>query len=289
MLELPQPPTDNIYKFFAIFGLVLFLASGLLCWEQVQQRVLIESEIEHLSQQIAYNLKLPDSLILDTGKVLRNASPEDKAKTTRINELKERRADLTVPFWLLLAVGMLGVASGLVLMVKGFRLWYDRAQTYQDQVLRAQAENDAKKLEEAKSELSKTVAVHKVQAELEVAAYREIWEPLAVIESSWDHVVRSWPATDDQLETLRRPLIAARMNLIEAVRKHRPFYAPAIHKELELLLIQIETGIGTLMYLNSHTEGAQRDRHYDDFQLLREGISRCAGSIRARLASMTVA
>src|SRR5580704_1991991 len=288
MLELPQPPTDNIYKFFAIFGLVLFLASGLLLWGQVQQRVVIESEIEHLTQEIAYNLKLPDSPRLDTGKVVRDASPEDKAKVARVNELKERIADLTLPFWLLIAFGALGTVGGLILMVKGFRLWYDRAQVYQDRVLKAQADNDAKKLEEAKSQLSRTIAVHKVQAELEVTAYREIWEPLAVIESTWDNAVRLWPATDEALASLKKPLIEARLSLVEVVRKHRPFYPPGIYTELELLLRQVEAELSRLMYLNPRTEPAQRDRYHQDFELLRNSITRCAELIRARLASMTV-
>lgn len=296
MLDLPQPPTDNLYKFVAIFGLVLFLAAGLLSWAQVQQHVVIASEIEHLSRQIAHNLSLPDSGILDTARATRNASPGDNAKIARLNQLKETSADSVAPFWILIALSALAGASGVALMIKGFRLWYDRAQIYQDQVLKAQAENDAKKLEEARSELSKTVAVHKVQAELEVTAYQEIWEKLAALDRSVAKVrpYLGMPIEDEAARDELKPLMTAAnadfRAFVAAVEKHRPFYAPDVYHQLTSLREQI-----SFEWIDSVVGGSQgvdvgvMARQVSNAERVRANVEACSDAIRARLANMTVA
>jgi hypothetical protein len=228
MLELPKPPTDNIYKFAALFGLTLFIASG---------------------ASVAWNFRQRDA-----------------------------------SSWLvaMCIIAILGVA----LIVVGFWLWYTRAQVYEDRVLRAHAENDARRLEEEKGDQAKSVAIHKLQAELEVAAYKEIWEPLAILESSWDTLVRTEPVTDEILAELRKPVFGAREQLTTVIRRRRPFYEPAIYTELEFLLHQMEVSLSKVVYLRANTGSADRRKFWEDFVKLRGSIDRASNSMRGRLASM---
>jgi hypothetical protein len=115
-------PTDNIYKFYALFGLLIFIFSaGSLIY------------INRTTNDLAFQ----DILELDAVKQIPNPSPIDTAK----KELLERRLTVAVSDRKSLssAVGVLA-AMGVILMYYGFKKWHQDIQPIQDEITKLQLE-----------------------------------------------------------------------------------------------------------------------------------------------------
>jgi len=144
------PPTDSLYKFLALTGIIIFLATGAFAW------VAFKSFSERLYQAkkrgrlIARKLELMQSWIADV------AHPQANLIKTRdetieiaclseeneveVEELERVSRSLTA----MLVISSIVMIASTVLAAKGFSLWYDRVQVYQDQLLRSEAEEKRK-------------------------------------------------------------------------------------------------------------------------------------------------
>lgn len=116
-----RPPTDNLYKFMAIFGLILAFVGGPLPWvksyELLEEVVDLEAAVEfakwEMNQRIAKNIPgdapaVEKAILLDA-------------------KIKKIRLKLTA-LWAFVALGFMGVAIGAALMYFGFRWWFVRVQ-----------------------------------------------------------------------------------------------------------------------------------------------------------------
>jgi hypothetical protein len=111
-----QPPTDNLYKFMAIVGLVLWVGGSLYPWtkayEVERELITLEAEVQHAQDKSA------------------QSSPIELEKRTKLLRLLFKA---TIGYFV---VGVLSLFVGGFLMYFGFKLWYIRVQKPLDEKLK---------------------------------------------------------------------------------------------------------------------------------------------------------
>ena len=178
MMELPTPPTDNLYKFMAIAGLLVFAASIYFPFQfafRIHDEVMqCEESLAVLQADVDYTIEKKreiDSIIHNT--ILRQQgldsnSPSIFITTYSMDEIKQMKnmtSELNHQNALNLAkiescinrlksyqwqYGFLALAQALLLMYslritkKGFNLWYSRIQKYIDLEMRGKNANRKK-------------------------------------------------------------------------------------------------------------------------------------------------
>jgi hypothetical protein len=165
-MEMPTLPTDNLYKFMAIAGLLLL--AGTMYFPTVLQIQLTDQEIQNkeTAQILAADVEYTHSKIDEINKIIDNSILEREgkfvAKTNRLNlsyseseikqlyneilglyhQIKINSAKLDasssrtdeLELWIGLArkAQYFFLFSSVVLTFNGFRLWYNRIQKYAD-------------------------------------------------------------------------------------------------------------------------------------------------------------
>lgn len=177
MIETLKPPTDSLYKFLAIIGLVIFLAS-------VTSPIIINRQLNNQTAEFVRDAKannLQAEAWMSTWKrveehspkvqevqqtlIEAKDSPDEKRVLQQAKNVAQRQEELIALFNKQLAdwekesfqveykqnlmedteiyarriMGMciIGVPVGLGLSIFGFVLWYRRAQRYEDLVLKS--------------------------------------------------------------------------------------------------------------------------------------------------------
>ena len=111
-------PTDNIYKFYALFGLFMFIASGY-----------VFIQIHFMYNDLAYKNYVEYEVLKDT----KNPTTEQEAKKV-IHERKMEIAGENKKLFLQL-VGFF-IAASLCLMAFGFYKWHRVIQPIQDKIMK---------------------------------------------------------------------------------------------------------------------------------------------------------
>jgi hypothetical protein len=164
-------PTDNLYKFLAIFGLVIFIISYFypiylvndlkvlatdlkmdekylyekLNKELYQSKHLLESKDTLKNKQLILELFNENIITIDS---LENEANQYEKRVENYN-IKSKQVER----WLDNALA--GKLIGLMLMIIGFSLWYFKLQKYQDIIIKNEAmkiknESEKDKVENAK-------------------------------------------------------------------------------------------------------------------------------------------
>ena len=124
-MNIPALPTDNLYKFMALSGIVLIVFSFLLPWRAANRS-------QELLRDVKANLRIIDTLPL---------SSDERAKLlgNSVKNLEELKLiiEKDKPFYMIAFI--IGETFGIVLCISGFTLWYKRVQKYNDQILIQQA------------------------------------------------------------------------------------------------------------------------------------------------------
>lgn len=115
-------PTDNIYKFYALFGLllVIFVISAVIYLNQSTNELIFSSELEY-----------------EILKTIKNPTPVDLAKIKQIE--KKIEIILTNKKFMVNSIGVL-LAIALIAIVYGFFKWHLEVQPLQDEIMRSQLE-----------------------------------------------------------------------------------------------------------------------------------------------------
>jgi hypothetical protein len=166
---VPSLPTDNLYKFAALFGLFLFAAFTYL---RIHNDFAFRKEVVEFNTRAQINLeerteledfltglangKVPADLkSIGYGKIM--ATKEELMVTiqTRLSVLNARSVDLKCRHETLLETEkhvetLCSSAArvsylGIILMIIGFTAWYFKLQRYQDRAIRAQTLETSKK------------------------------------------------------------------------------------------------------------------------------------------------
>ncbi|MFC1597516.1 hypothetical protein ACFL5Q_06225 [Planctomycetota bacterium] len=142
MMTVPNLPTDNLYKFIGVAGLVLAVAS--VAWVELGLSRARQEAAEAEGRLNA--LEFRAKVLLEVRKALPEALPGGDLEEAVENELialKEELPTLNVieekargRRW----SGYAGLGFGLALMLVGGFFWYVRLQKYQDILIRGQAE-----------------------------------------------------------------------------------------------------------------------------------------------------
>jgi hypothetical protein len=177
-------PTDNLYKFMALFGLVLSVTSLILMWSEFRHNseainqlnintAQVEAAIQLRSKHITYlertlnNFAPSSSQPITTMPATRNyttvelmdmlafknaiigpAIQEGDNITTQMAVLKANTDNIRYSISesdLIIVKYRHAVIFGIGLSIFGFMLWYYRLQRYQDMMLRAEAIKKLKK------------------------------------------------------------------------------------------------------------------------------------------------
>jgi hypothetical protein len=115
-INLLQPPTDNLYKFMAILGLMLWIGGVLYPWTKAYE---LEKEIIFLEAQVSQSKENSS-----------NSNPIELDKNVKLIRLNFKA---TVIYF---SIGILSMLAGGFLMIYGFKLWYLRVQKPLDNQLR---------------------------------------------------------------------------------------------------------------------------------------------------------
>lgn len=152
-MDLPNPPTDNLYKFFAISGLIIIIFCLVVpVWylKEAQSRIMeLQTEIDILKIELRY---LEIEVKAETGnKTLENLTLAELKPETREKYKQWDIKDATIrgkienEKWLvhfiegLLLFTVVGVGIGIYIMRHRFLFWYDRLQIFQDVIIENEA------------------------------------------------------------------------------------------------------------------------------------------------------
>jgi hypothetical protein len=141
---LPTPPTENLYKFAAITGVILCILAPLY-WASFY--------VAYRHQELAALQSLHDAVASEDFSVLKATDQTAKTMTTEEKQLVEhsnsakQRAQSTGADYLLMArffnvVNVIAVTfeiAGLFVTFWGFNRWYRRVQEPLDRILQKQA------------------------------------------------------------------------------------------------------------------------------------------------------
>ena len=156
-MNLPNIPTDNLYKFIALSGLVLTLFSLIFPWTRMGE---IRPKLVEINTQLEILKIESDEIEKELSRLEKMVNPTPEELTAIIKERKEHRiknAELKGRFnqvdalveelfyqWRFLKFG---VFVGFIISFIGFWFWYHFVQKPNDMLLKKQIENN-KKLED---------------------------------------------------------------------------------------------------------------------------------------------
>ena len=144
-MNIIQPPTDSLYKFMAVSGLLILCFSmiwpELRLYELEQQMIQVVGEVNILKVE-ANNLK-EDMESLGKDKRTPNALIEKRQLLEIKIEQIKTKGDLailaTTDTKRMNRILSIGVAFGLILSLLGFILWYLKVQMWQDIAIKKDA------------------------------------------------------------------------------------------------------------------------------------------------------
>jgi hypothetical protein len=144
-MNIPNLPTDNLYKFLALTGIIILIFSIAVTEIRLTE---LESESDYYLTQkgeLYFDIqslnsdldRITDKEIFEL-KRLKNEIRIRVFKLSRTKELllKKSKQTRTVFRW-----SIFGVLSGLLISVFGFVLWYNRVQRYLDYKLKLETKD----------------------------------------------------------------------------------------------------------------------------------------------------
>ena len=144
-MQIPNLPTDNLYKFIALSGLSIFLFSFFI-------PLYLNYSINQQIAEVLSDLHVVESK-MDRLENTPKDSPhfERRFKEVELLNDKVRKANELTKYLRLNQLSVLnykyiGVTIGVFLSVLGFYLWYTRVQKYLDKELRNNSENNQSEL-----------------------------------------------------------------------------------------------------------------------------------------------
>ena len=130
-MQIPSLPTDNLYKFLALSGLIIGVVSLFLLFQDAYRS-------QELLRQIKENIEVVKAL--QTLGQMEEALVTIAKSTASLEELKfilEQKEFNK-------SRGLTFACVGFFLSASGFVLWYVKVQRYQDKILKEQAQGNAK-------------------------------------------------------------------------------------------------------------------------------------------------
>ncbi len=163
-MNLPNLPTDNLYKFLAITGLILILISVIYPEMETHEidRMLKETktELNILKREEEY-LNLERRLLLEDNQAQTNTRSIQKSEDInrrrlelerKLMEIEKKRIQmfgqidqitlLINRLRLIFRFSTVGLILGIILTIAGFYFWYIKVQRYQDMMIKKESGAD---------------------------------------------------------------------------------------------------------------------------------------------------
>jgi len=156
-MQIPSLPTDNLYKFLAIAGLVIIVLSVVGPWSRYEQLTSKTIEVETQTSIYKKGIASVELAIMKLKEEWKKAKSEKERELlqSRLDELQRqiRQLEIIIPeiagkkalhqrfmetTAIFVVAGACGLVLGVVLSIVGFVLWYRRVQRYQDAILKQQ-------------------------------------------------------------------------------------------------------------------------------------------------------
>lgn len=153
-MKIPEVPTDNLYKFLAITGLILFITStGYVIYSKVnvgRQLIDIESQRQRLiidNTTIAKELTwlFKDKMDIKEYRVYLSKHADLNNKNIEIWRLDNIRTNIIEWHKYIELPLLLLVVVSIVIMAYGFEMWKKKLQIYQDEIIKNEAEKSKNK------------------------------------------------------------------------------------------------------------------------------------------------
>jgi hypothetical protein len=160
MVEMPNIPHDNVYKFVAFAGLVIVVVANVLffTFERDLDRLVVEIEAAHSGSQAAserfsmhaayvrsliqrarsdksISQEMLNDEISELLKEHEQRGVDQTAMQRKLGDYRNQVADRSV----YLNVVAIATPVGILLSIAGCILWYRRVQVFQDKILAGQA------------------------------------------------------------------------------------------------------------------------------------------------------
>lgn len=167
-MNIPDLPTDNLYKFIALAGLILLLFSSIY-YQVFSRDVLLKNidlraEMSRMEKEVEFLREDTDSLKEDKQAIKQDNSVSQEEQNNvgkNIEGLNQRTREAILKTIELERIGkgvliyndqiallrwssIIGAITGILLLIIGFYLWYTRIQIYQDKILVNEAQKNTK-------------------------------------------------------------------------------------------------------------------------------------------------
>lgn len=161
-MNIPNIPTDNLYKFLAISGLIIFIFFTYFA-ESTKEKYLNEFYILDKDNKILTLEKSVVSNDFDKQLEIKKDSLELENRYTFLSKNWDKfiHKRFKLYFWL----GFLGTSISIF----GFIMWYLKTQKYQNEIIKNEA---------YKSAIQRKQFQHNLQYENELNSYKQIWKNL---------------------------------------------------------------------------------------------------------------
>ncbi|WP_435262672.1 hypothetical protein [Tenacibaculum sp. nBUS_03] len=221
-MKIPNLPTDNLYKFLALFGLVLIIFSSYNFNKTISEAYQFEDNLnlkKSLHELESFE-KIKDSLNLK----------KSKLEIDKDYKLYERIVK-KIPKIFYSHISLLLV--GVILSFAGFILWYIKTQKLNDKILIDQANRIAN---------DQSILVHKMQFEKEFDIYKELWPELMKLKRATLElrpISETVPASlsQDEIDNQKsKNFNEPFMNSVKIFMENKPFYPKDIFEDVELIL-----------------------------------------------------
>jgi hypothetical protein len=222
-MNIPNLPTDNLYKFSAIFGLVLIVLSSFMVSQTIDNAYQFE---DNLNSKIAfYELDSLGIQNIDSINIAKSRVQIEK-DYKQYNRIIRKLPSLYYLYFVLL---ILGSISTLI----GFLNWYFKTQKLNDYIL---------KIESEKIKNNKAVLVHKIQFEEEFKVYKELWPELiklSIVTQQLRPIIELKDAnkSDEELRIMKGDEFNKTFKKCVIVfQENKPFYPEDIFNEVDNII-----------------------------------------------------
>jgi hypothetical protein len=158
--QLPNPPTDNLYKFLAITGIIVLVLAYLMPYillkdlttqmiEQIGEANLLQIELNIVEREVTRleNNEMPTADdVTRIRTMLDDIQRNDTKRKTKLMLID----DINQEFKVISKIANYAKSIGFFLTIIGFALWYEKLQRHQDTFVKREAEHTYKEIEKTK-------------------------------------------------------------------------------------------------------------------------------------------
>jgi soluble cytochrome b562 len=269
-MNIPNLPTDNLYKFIAIFGLIIAVFSSYMLNKTPEDILSKVDKIE--AENLINKLKTQkDSTSVEMNKILIDV------KIKQLSREVDNFPKLLYLYCFLLILGF--TLKGI-----GFYNWYYKTQTYNDKILK----NETEKILSEKS-----IHVHKVQFEKEFEVYKELWPNLIELRNQTYtlrpifETINPNESEDESRNRKWKDFSNAFQNCVTQFDTNKPFYPENIYSEIEKVIRTSKTESIEFEFMPK-TETDYYKNGQKNMDLIIEQIDKICQLIRERIGIMQV-